>query len=527
MLALIALSLIAAPKTTNYIIYQGTQAIGQEHVRADEDGQQIEGTTVVNGGQFQTVTTYDLRGPLHYQFTGTLAGREAKIIIDRIDKGFHLELQSNGDTQDRDIVAQDVVESTTAVHYAHLARAYLDGAKLKRMTVIVPQALGTVDIDVSDEGTKVIELHHVPIEVHMLRLQYVGGPMVELAVGNDKTVYRISVPLQSYAIVADPVSVREYVKTHPTKRGLDPDEIALSGARERTVSFMNDGLTIYGTLTVPKTASKAPIAVLFGGSGPTSRDERIGVHRVLADIAGILAKQGIASLRYDKRYFTYRNIPLGIEGQVTFETDMLSDAKAAVTAVKQTADVDATQIVLVGVEAGCQAALALANEAKALILIAPPRSPLDEAMLRQQAHILTVRDHADKEMIEKRLAPLKVALSHVRNGVDDPTVSLSALYLKTTQENSAVHFAETVKRPVLIVQGANDFQVVPSEAHAVEAALKAAGAPVTYVEVAKMNHVLRETKISDGRDYEEAGPVAPAAAIAINKFLQQTVQQPR
>ena len=148
-------------------------------------------------------------------------------------------------------------------------------------------------------------------------------------------------------------------------------------------------------------------------------------------------------------------------------------------------------------------------------------------MLRQQAHILSVRDHADKEMIDKRLAALKIALTHVRNGVDDPTVALSALYLKTTQENSSVHFAETVKKPTLILQGANDFQVVPSEAHAVEAALKAAGAPVTYVEVPKMNHVLRETKISDGRDYEEAGPIAPGAVTALEKFLQTNVQQPR
>jgi dienelactone hydrolase len=527
MLALIALALIAAPKTTNYIIYQGTQAIGQEHVRADEDGKQIEGTTVMNGGQFQTVTTYDLRGPLHYQFTGALGGHDAKITIDRNDKGFHLELLGGADKQERDIAATELVDSTTAVHYAHLARAFVDGAKLKRMTAIVPQALGTVEIEISDEGTKVIELHRIPIEVRMLRLQYIGGPMVELAVGNDRTLYRVSVPLQAFVIVADPVSVREYVKTHPTKRGLDPDEIALSGAREKTVSFANDGLTIYGTLTLPKTAGKAPIAILFGGSGPTSRDERIGMHRVLADLAGILAKQGVASLRYDKRYYTYRNIPLGIEGAVTFDTDVLSDAKAAVTAIKQSADVDARQIVLVGLEAGAQAALAMASEAKALILIAPPTTPLDEAMLRQQAHILRARDHAEKDMIDKRLAGLKVALSHVRNGVDDPTVSLSALYLKTTQENSSVHWAEGVKKPVLILEGANDFQVVPSEARGVEAALKAAGSAVTYTEIAKMNHVLREVTVSDGRDYEEAGPVAPAARVALEKFLQQAVQQPR
>jgi len=34
-------------------------------------------------------------------------------------------------------------------------------------------------------------------------------------------------------------------------------------------------------------------------------------------------------------------------------------------------------------------------------------------------------------------------------------------------------------------------------------------------------------KISDGRDYEEAGPVSAVASDAIAKFLQQNVSQPR
>ena len=74
------------------------------------------------------------------------------------------------------------------------------------------------------------------------------------------------------------------------------------------VTFKNekDSTTLAGTLTWPmgydKNAKKKPMVVLFvTGSGQENRDEEIFYHKLFLVIADYLARQGIASLRYDDR----------------------------------------------------------------------------------------------------------------------------------------------------------------------------------------------------------------------------------
>ena len=74
------------------------------------------------------------------------------------------------------------------------------------------------------------------------------------------------------------------------------------------VTFRNekDGATLTGTLTWPvgydKNAKKKPVVVLFvSGSGQQNRDEELFNHKPFLVIADYLARQGIATLRYDDR----------------------------------------------------------------------------------------------------------------------------------------------------------------------------------------------------------------------------------
>ena len=74
------------------------------------------------------------------------------------------------------------------------------------------------------------------------------------------------------------------------------------------VSFTNeaDGATLAGTLTWPlgydKQAKQKPVVVLLvSGSGQQNRDEELLGHKPFLVIADYLARQGIASLRYDDR----------------------------------------------------------------------------------------------------------------------------------------------------------------------------------------------------------------------------------
>ena len=74
------------------------------------------------------------------------------------------------------------------------------------------------------------------------------------------------------------------------------------------VMFRNeaDGATLSGTLTWPvgydKNAKKKPVVLLLvSGSGQQNRDEELFEHKPFLVIADYLARQGIATLRYDDR----------------------------------------------------------------------------------------------------------------------------------------------------------------------------------------------------------------------------------
>lgn len=71
---------------------------------------------------------------------------------------------------------------------------------------------------------------------------------------------------------------------------------------EVVVSNDKGGSTLAGTLTIPKnTDNSTPIVIMVSGSGQQNRDEEVFEHKPFAVIADYLARNGIASFRYDKR----------------------------------------------------------------------------------------------------------------------------------------------------------------------------------------------------------------------------------
>ncbi len=70
------------------------------------------------------------------------------------------------------------------------------------------------------------------------------------------------------------------------------------------VSFSNGDAVLKGTLTLPEIFNReTPVILMITGSGLQNRDEEFFEHKPFAVIADALAKNGIASLRYDDRGF--------------------------------------------------------------------------------------------------------------------------------------------------------------------------------------------------------------------------------
>ena len=70
------------------------------------------------------------------------------------------------------------------------------------------------------------------------------------------------------------------------------------------VSFANGDAVLKGTLVLPDGyCRKTPVLIMVTGSGLQNRDEEIYEHKPFAVIADALARDGIATLRYDDRGF--------------------------------------------------------------------------------------------------------------------------------------------------------------------------------------------------------------------------------
>ncbi len=105
------------------------------------------------------------------------------------------------------------------------------------------------------------------------------------------------------------------------------------------VTFCNeaDGATLAGTLTWPvnydKSSKKKPVVVLLvSGSGPQNRDEELFGHKPFLVIADHLARNGIASLRYDDRA-TGKSV--GGELKNATSLDFMRDASAGLDFLRQ------------------------------------------------------------------------------------------------------------------------------------------------------------------------------------------------
>ena len=100
--------------------------------------------------------------------------------------------------------------------------------------------------------------------------------------------------------------------------------------QEVTFHSVKNNATLSGTLTYPvnyneQNAPSTPVVLMVTGSGAQNRDEKVFDHKLFLVIADHLAKNGIASLRYDDRGFA--SSTGNIDGTTA---DNLTDAQAGI-----------------------------------------------------------------------------------------------------------------------------------------------------------------------------------------------------
>jgi pimeloyl-ACP methyl ester carboxylesterase len=285
--------------------------------------------------------------------------------------------------------------------------------------------------------------------------------------------------------------------------------------------------TLHGTLLVPAGIRDPPVALLIAGSGPTDRNGNSPLIQVRNDslklLAEGLARNGVASLRYDKRGIAASAGALTAEADVRFG-DFVSDAAAWLELLA--ADDRFTERIVIGHSEGSLIGMLASAEADvaAFVSLAGPGRGADDVLRTQLA------DQLPAPLLEE--ASSIVAALEAGETVDDVSTELASLFRPSVQPYLISWFAhdpaEAIARlemPVLIVQGTTDIQVAVAEAER----LAAADPDAELVLVEDMNHVLKE--VPEGEDPlasygDPTLPLADGLVHAIVGFVRDAVQAP-
>lgn len=267
-----------------------------------------------------------------------------------------------------------------------------------------------------------------------------------------------------------------------------------------------------GTLTLPKAPGPFPAVVLIHGSGPQDRDETIGANKVFKDIAEGLSSKGVAVLRYDKRTLKYGAT---MKGPVTLNTEVIDDALSAVEMLRSRQDIDPKRIFIIGHSLGAFLAPEIGTRAApvaGVVLMAPPgRSPFD-IILEQLRYLGTP---------EKDLAEVEQKINLIKTGKGDNETLLGAsgAYWREWASRDEFAMAKKLGRPILILHGDRDFQVVEEDITAWRRAL--AGTPnVEIVSLPGLSHLFikGEGKPSPS-EYDIPGHVDAAVIDRLRGFI--------
>lgn len=178
------------------------------------------------------------------------------------------------------------------------------------------------------------------------------------------------------------------------------------------VRFVSGEIALSATLTRPFGDGPFPLVVLVAGSGPQNRDEEVFGHRPFLVLADDLTKNGIATLRYDKR---------GVgesEGDYALMTqaDLVDDASAAMSWALAQPWVANGRVGMLGHSEGGVVAAKVAcslDEVRFLVLLSTPARNGAEIIMSQEREVgLTLGLSPD--VLEQQLQQRRAVLDAVR-----------------------------------------------------------------------------------------------------------------
>lgn len=304
-----------------------------------------------------------------------------------------------------------------------------------------------------------------------------------------------------------------------------------------------DGAVMSATLTLPADVAKGkrvPAVVMVTGSGSQNRDEELFEHKPFAVIADYLARNGIASLRYDDRGTAKSGGDFASSTIYTFK----DDAAAAIKMLRSLPEIESVGVI--GHSEGGTIAFMLgaAGVPDFLISLAGMAVSGKETILSQNEHSLALAGITGEEQ-EQCLRLLGLVFDEMadqyRRGVSQPVDVDSIAVAEGIVVNPALmaslrasqgsrsnwydaflgidarKYLEQVKCPVLAVNGERDTQVSPANLDVVKALVPGAQTLL----LPELNHLLQHATTGEMEEYGEIREtISPEALAAMAAFIK-------
>ncbi|WP_337558754.1 alpha/beta hydrolase [Prevotella sp.] len=302
--------------------------------------------------------------------------------------------------------------------------------------------------------------------------------------------------------------------------------------KEENVSFTNAQYTFNGTLTLPENYSKnTPVVLMVTGSGQQNRDEELFSHKPFAVIADALARQGIASLRYDDRGWGDKSVNFA-----DFTTDdFRQDAAAALPLLRKRFN----KVGILGHSEGGTIAMMLAAEGKADFIVSLAGMAISgkETLIMQNRQAMTAIG-LPKEMVDSYCNSISKALDEIASGkkaneinIDDVPQALKPITIKALQQADTPyirHFLTVdvgkllpkIKCPVLALNGTKDTQV-DCDANTTRIEKGLANCKHSIKKIDGVNHMFQHCNTGIVTEYQQIEEtIAPEVLQVVAKWIK-------
>ena len=215
---------------------------------------------------------------------------------------------------------------------------------------------------------------------------------------------------------------------------------------------------------------RVPAVVFVHGSGASNMDEQIYKLTPFRDLAEGLAEHGIASIRYDKRTFVYGR-KMSREC-ITVKEETIDDAVLAAELLKSDPRIDHDAVFIVGHSMGAMLAPRIDSEGgnfRGLVLMAGSPFRMEEIVVRQLRQAGGTKGGVMSAVVKLENRIFSRKFDGLYEMTDDEAKkkkfagSTSLYYFKEMGRKTTADYLMESEKPVLIMQGGMDFQVLPEE----------------------------------------------------------------